>query len=235
MTYDTTRRGFLRRALTTTGIALTVPTIMGTAMAQDDSDPFSPGAHVYNVDRGRYSERDMVIKNDPDPAQNRGFVVHVTSNEKKTRDYAALIMPTGGLALGQLDSVSYEYYEQPNNTTAAPDEVWLLIVTGAQESRKTHIIGQSFNDGQTVQTWKKRDVYKEMTGEIEYNGWVEAVSTQNVVERGPNLIEEFGEHARLLRIAIGIGGAITMEKTVTNLFLDNFVINGDTKGLPTTQ
>lgn len=230
----TTRRKFLQTSVTAAGAIFGLPMAIDRVGTQDDSEPFSPGAYVYDFDRGR-SQKDLVITNDPDPAENRGFVVHITSDGTETRDYAAIILPTGGLALGQLESMSYEYYEQPQNTTTAPDEVWLLLVTGAEESRKQHILGQSFNDGAGAQRWRKRDVYAEITGEVEHNEWIEMISTQNFVSRDANLIERYGEHARVVRVALGIGGAMTLGKTVTNLYLDNFEINGDVKGLPTME
>jgi hypothetical protein len=242
-----------RRTLLTTGASIaTLALASAPAAAQRQTtrnrtspEAFvKPGVNQFDVDDDGDTDVDVVPA--PDPSGGEGRVAHGTSNGTKTNDYVTTVRPVeatlGTFADG--GTLTYEYYEGPKNTHAAPDEVWLHIEDTDGNSR---VLWHAANDDLSSEkipdneTWLTRNVHREITGTPDaednpsYN-WFEMTNSGRTRLTGKtgdnntaNLVEVFGEDAELRHVGVGIGQT-NMMKAASDVYYRDLKLDGESEG-----
>lgn len=182
------------------------------------------GVNTFDNDGGG---ADLRMVGAPDPAGG-GTVTHATSDGTRTTDYATSILPTGGVALGDLTRLSYDFYGGERNQRSAPDEVWALLEDG---DGTHHVVFRHARADPTGQRWRTRNVLAEIRGNPSLSPGVEwarltdrTASGSNVESIGTNLLGTFGPDAVLHRVGVGRGR--TSGGTVADTYYRNFRVNG---------
>lgn len=148
----------------------------------------------------------------------RPRVAHITSAGTKTVDYATTVVNTGSVTLGDLSSLTYDYYATPQNEET-PDEVYLLIEDTDGNARTVW----HHTEGGATGQWQTRDVHSEIFGTAGFK-WN---SLDGFLTR--NLLDTFSEDAEIVRVGAG-HGTTGGDGAVSDIYFDNLQINGAGRG-----
>lgn len=230
------RRTFIKAGASTLALAAFSNTT--TASGHPSPEDFvQPGVN-------QIGDGDLNVVSSADPASGRGNVAHATSEGESTTDYVTTVRPLNE-SLGEFadgSTLTYEYYEGPDNGHAAPDEVWLYIRDGDGEYHVIfHAANDDFSNGDVPddETWLTRNVHNEITGDPDPEDnpnftWFELKDDLTREQVGPtnnadNLVDVYGEDAEVLRIGAGVGrtgggGA------VSDVYFRNLEFDGHSRG-----
>lgn len=184
------------------------------------------GVNAFDNDGGGPDVR-MVRSRDP---AGGGAVAHATSDGTRTADYVTSIVSTGGVALGDLGELSYDYYGGEHNERSAPDEVWALL----EDADGTyHVVFRHGRSNPSARQWQTRDVLAEIRGNPSLSPGVEwseltdsdASGGFDVRSLGTNLLGTFGANAVLHRVGVG-RGRTGGDGTVADTYYRNLRVNG---------
>jgi hypothetical protein len=174
---------------------------------------------------------------DGDPGgTGRNGVVHVTSESTSTSDYAhtmanVLTQRDQKVSLGDLTTLTFDYYEGPSNANAMPDEIFLSFLTGTDDLKLAvkHVNAdtsaeswQSFNVLNLVEneTWKVEDISLSdlRTSEAAKGA---ALDLRDSPDENVDLQSQYSS-ARLAGVGIGAGN--TRSGTTIDRYFDNLVV-----------
>lgn len=220
------RRGFLTAVGTVAGTAV----VPGLGRGQEVDTSLPPGAVLFDLDDDGTFEAEVTsgvetVGDDGHPAP-----IHVTSAGNSTVDYAASVVePEGDVTLGDIDRLSYDYYEGPENDGPAPDDTFLVV----ENDDGRHGMYLSFDADPASEQWQTYDVAARMRGDTSgTSDWFEYTSVEGGDGRTfDDVVERFGEDARLVRVGVGRGDAV--EPATLDVFYDNLRINDSTQEFPT--
>jgi hypothetical protein len=249
-----TRRAVLRGVAALTGTVVGCGSVVGAsgsalgarratdknASSQQVGTSLPPGVTLFDLDGdGRFdatferASAEMRDEAHPDP-------IHVTSGERSTVDYAASIAePPQPTTLGDLDELSYEYYEGPDDGRSGgdsgaglsgPGETFLVVEN--DDGRHGMYLDGGGTDGASEQ-WQTIDVLARMRGDAAgTDGWFEYTDIESGYDgqRFGDAVSRFGADARLLRVGVGRGDAVT--PTTLDAFYDNLTVGGETGRFP---
>ncbi|WP_158055996.1 twin-arginine translocation signal domain-containing protein [Halorussus halophilus] len=221
------RRGFL----TGVGSVVGVVVVSGLVSSQQVDTSLPPGAVLFDLNDDGSFDAEVTAGSDSVRDDAHPNPVHVTSGGNSTVDYAASVVePDGELRLGDVQQLSYDYYEGPNNAGPAPDDTFLVVENG--DGR--HGMYLSFDADAPSEQWQTHDVAARIRGDTEgTSGWFEYTAVEGGDDRNfDNVVERFGEDARLVRVGIGRGDAV--EPATLDVFYDNLRINDATREFPTS-
>jgi predicted ribosomally synthesized peptide with SipW-like signal peptide len=218
----------------------------GRSVALADASPTDFTAFGVNrFDTGEDGSYDVDVELAEDP-DGSGKVAHTTSGGVSTNDFASTAVcledpPT----LGDLTdsesptTLTYEYYQGPENTNVAPDGVWLLIeegTNGPYSEGTQHAVRRTSDDqspaagntARSAEMWHTRRVHKEIAGDPDfnpgYNWFDESFGGNNIGNGGDtsDLSDYFGDDAEVLAMAanLGSGGGAVNDVYYRNPELD---------------
>jgi len=189
--------------------------------SKPDADTFTtPGVNRFDNDGDGNYDVDVELVGNPDGS---GQVAHLTSGGQSTTDYATTAVSVGE-TIGNISSLTYDYYEGANNTAANPDEVWILI---EESNGSRHVVwqnGGTGNDGTIDDSWQTRDVGDELSGSGStpgLNGWMRVTDTGHV-SLGGTPESEYGSDAEVVSMAAGVGG---LSGAVSDVYVTNPSLN----------
>lgn len=206
----------------------------------------TPMAGTGVLDGNDDCRRQTHLHDDGDPgADGREAVVHLTSHDRSTADYALAVVDIGDVDLTDVAQLEFDYYEGPNNSDAAPDEVWLVI----ENESGRHIVYRTFNDGSMTQAeeWRTQDVTPALTDSD--RPWVaveisepvtdprralDQLTADDLAEVGTNLTATYGANATVLAVGVGHGAPLA-GPTVVDLYVDELIVNGQSFEFPLSE
>lgn len=161
--------------------------------------------------------------------------IHITSKGRETVDFAASVVePDGQVTLGDLDRLTFDYYEGPENDgggqAAAPGQTFVVV----ENADGRHGAYLAHDGGGPAEEWLTFDVLARMSGDTgEANGWFEYTPIEEGYdgETFDDFVGRFGTDARLLRVGVGLGSAAN--PTTLDTFYDNLTIGDATRRFPT--
>jgi hypothetical protein len=251
------RRAVLR------GIAALTGTVVGSGSAfaekrasdrsigQQVDTSLPPGVTLFDLDGdGKF---DATVERAPAEMQDESHPgpIHVTSGGRSTVDYAASIAePPEATTLGDLDELSYEYYERPDDGSgegtddgsdgesvdgpdggaSGPGETFLVVEN--DDGRHGMYLTADAAEGAGGQ-WQTLDVLARVQdGSSGSNGWFEYTEVESGYDgqRFGDAVSRFGVDARLVRVGVGRGDAVT--PTTLDAFYDNLTVDGETGRFP---
>ncbi|WP_257299627.1 SipW-dependent-type signal peptide-containing protein [Haloarchaeobius sp. FL176] len=188
----------------------------GSTAAGNNKQLTATGVNRFDVNQDGSWDVDFELADDP--AGNNRKVAKATSGGQQTEDYASSVVSVCE-TIGDIDSLTYQYYEGDENTNANPDEVVLLI----QEADGTqHVVfrtaGSANNSNPTEDTWQTRDVGAELSGgvsgwhEIEDGGGYSGISDPET---------EYGSDATVLSMGAGVGNTNGGSGSVSEIYVAN--------------
>ncbi|MFC4447669.1 hypothetical protein [Halorussus aquaticus] len=204
---------------------------------QEVDTSLSPGVTLFDLNGdGAYTATvEAAAESMRDDAHPRP--IHVTSDGNSTVDYAASIAaPSAETTLGGLGSLSYDYYEGPNNVNPddsgglAPDETFLVVENG--DGRHGMYLTYDAG-GDPAEEWATFDVLARMRGDTGGTSrWFEYTAVESGYDGRTfdDVVARFGEDARLVRVGVGHGNAVN--PATLDLYYDNLVVDGTTKRFP---
>lgn len=218
-------------ALTVGGVAATSRAVGTDGTTQTLNTALPPGVTLFDLNGdGEYAATVAEAAEGPrDDAHPRP--IHVTSNGRSTVDFAAsIVAPSAGTTLGGLGELTYDYYEGPNNVNPdgegglAPDQTFLVV----ENADGRHGVYLTYDaGGDPAETWTTFDVLARMAGDTAgTSGWFEYTAIEEGYDGRSfgDVIERFGEDARLLRVGVGHGDAVN--PATLDLYYDNLVVDG---------
>lgn len=161
-----------------TTLATSGGTVLGTTVASGvtarnapNSGPSAfvrPGVNQFDGEGDGDLNANVLAASDPESGRRR--VAHGTSEGERTGDYVTTVRPLDVTLETFVDggTLTYEYYEGPNNTHAAPDEVWLYV---RDDDGDYHVVWHAANDNFSTAvvppdgTWLTRNVHNEILGD----------------------------------------------------------------------
>jgi predicted ribosomally synthesized peptide with SipW-like signal peptide len=177
---------------------------------------------------------DVELVEDPAPGES-GSVAHATSGGANTPDYVASGVSVGATMgdFGSGASLTYEYYEGPQNARAAPDEVYLLL---RKSDGTEHVVYRTSNDERPngnlgspprpPGNWYTRNVGDEIRGDFAYNAgfnWNDLTTGDNYDALNTN----FAGDTEIVSMAFGKGG---LGGTVSDVYYRNPQLDGSSLG-----
>jgi hypothetical protein len=195
----------------------------GPAPAATLDEFAAPGITRFDTDGN--GEYDVDVELVADPAGS-GKVAHATSGGASTTDYVTAGVSVGATMgdFGSGASLTYEYYQEPENGDAAPDEVYLLL----RESDGTeHLLRRTSNDdrpnsgspARPAENWYTRNVGDEIRGNFAYNAgfsWNDDSTGTNYTD----LTSNFAGDTEIVSMAFGKGGPAS-GGTVSDVYYKN--------------
>jgi len=186
----------------------------------------------FDTDGGGSYDVDVELVDDPDGS---GKVAHATSGGMNTTDYVTSGVSVGATMgdFGSGASLTYDYYEGPQNAQAAPDEVYLLL----RESDGTeHVVYRTSNDdrpngnlnspNRPPGNWYTRNVGDEIRGTFAYNAgfsWNDLSTGDDYAD----LTSNFAGDTEIVSMAFGKGG---LGGTVSDVYYKNPQLDGASLG-----
>jgi hypothetical protein len=172
------RRTILRGTIGAAVGAVSVSALTGSAAARGAGNGgpeefVQPGANLFDINED--GTTNLILQSAADPATSRGSVTHATSNGNQTVDYATSVIAVGQLSFSEFTApqnhtLTYEYYEGPNNRGAAPDEVWVYVEDDDGDKRVFYRASNDENPEPTPdEQWLTRNIHKEILGNPDHN------------------------------------------------------------------
>lgn len=231
---DRDRRAVLRGSALFGGATL-FGRAVGTAGATQEVDTeLPPGAVVFDLDGdGRY-EAEVEPAPESMRSDDRPEPIRVTSGGRATVDYAAsVVRPEGEVRLGDLDRLRYDRYRGPDDGSGegeATDETFLIV----ENDDGRHGMYRTDGAGLAPEQWETNDVAAALRGEAGGNGWFEYTEVESGYEGQTfgDAVERFGADARLIRVGVGHGNAVT--PTVLDAFFANLVVGDRRYAFPSS-
>jgi hypothetical protein len=205
-----------------------------------------PGVTQFDLDGN--GEFDATVERAPAAMRDDAHPnpIHVTSDGRSTVDYAASVAePPQSTTLGDLDELAYEYYERSSGASegtedgaeatsgdglSGPGETFLVVENG--DGRHGAYLTANSASGASEQ-WQAIDVLAAVRGDgARASGWFEYTDVESGYDgqRFRDAVSRFGADARLVRVGIGRGDAVT--PTTLDALYDNLTVNGETTQFP---
>lgn len=237
---DRERRTILKgiaTATTTLAASRGIDRATARPRSQQVETELTEGVTLFDLnDDGNYAAQ---VESAPESVADadRAGAIRVTSEGRETVDYATTIVaPNGAPRLGDLERLSYEFYEGPENQSseggaAAPGETFVVVEN--EDGRHGMYLSSGANAG--GEQWQSVDVLSLLRGQTgNTDGWFEYTDLEAGYEsqRFSNAIEQFGPDATLALVGIGRGNAVT--PTTLDVSYANLRINGESRQFPTS-
>ena len=251
----TTRRTVLRGTLATSALLTGIPAVTTSVAAseQKDSVTSTNEAMICDVDMDQSFAVQLVPTPEPNGGDDRGTVVHATSEGAETTDYvcSAVDVRTQELTIDDLrkgKQLTYEYLVGDDSENATPDEVFLTL----RADDSIYVAYQTASENRPIGKWFTRNVSAEINGKG--RGWhvieidpelidiedelapttneiiVDAIVSPRESETVNSLVKEFGRETEVLAVTIGTGS--TTQETIVDVYFDNLVVGDETYEIP---
>lgn len=235
---DWERRAVLRGAALTVAGGVAVGRGAARSEHQQVDTSLAAGVTLFDLDDdGNFDAR---VEPAPEAVRDgdHSEAVRITSDGRQTVDYAAAIVePSAPPRLGDLERLDYEYYEGPDNSSPdaeggadAPGETFVVVEN--EDGRHGMYLTADAGD---PEQWLSFDVLARLRGDASgTDGWFEYTTVEDGYEGQTfrNAVERFGEGARLVRVGVGRGNAVT--PATLDVAYDNLRIDGERRSFPTS-
>lgn len=242
------RRAVIRGVAALTGVV--VGTGANSAATTDAGDrrqqvaaELQPGVTLFDLDGdGEYAatveEASAEMRDDDHPRP-----IHVTSGGRSTVDYAvSVVEPPTETTLGGLDRLSYDYYEGADDSVSngqadgglAPGEPF-LVVENDDGRHGLYLTEDGDEDDRQAEQWRTLDVLDRLGGgSASERRWFEYTTVEGGYDGRSfaDVLARFGESARLVRVGVGHGDAVT--PATLDAYYDNLTVGGETGRFPTS-
>lgn len=166
--------------------------------------------------------------------------IHVTSQGRQTTDFAASVVePDGEVTLGDVDRLTYDYYEGADNASgrgragaAAPGQTFVVVEN--DDGRHGAYLVHDPNADRPREEWLTDDVLARLQGDTAgTSGWFEytEIEADYDGETFDDFVGRFGTDARLSRVGVGLGSAAN--PSTLDAFYDNLSVDDATRRFPT--
>jgi hypothetical protein len=197
-----------------------------------------PGVTLFDLDGD--SAFDATVERAPPEMQDDAHPnpIHVTSKGRSTVDYAASVAePAESTTLGDLEELSYEYYVgrddgaggESDGGPSALGETFLVVEN--DDGRHGMYLTPDGAGGR--EQWRTVDALALVQGDTGgATGWFEYTEIESGYDgqRFADAVGRFGADARLVRVGVGRGDAVT--PTTLDAFYDNLAVDGQTGRFP---
>lgn len=198
-------------------------------------------ARSVNTNRDRTTDVEVTRADGPDGSRQN--VLQITSDGDVTPDYGFSVanVRSRQLTLDDLSNkeTTYEYRGGTPNTSAVPDEVWIVLKPRrGKRGKRRHLLRTEVDD--SLDGWEKRTVSAEISGDLDRGisgagsgqPWKEFLPDKKELrEVGMDLIEKYGRNASVHGVGVGRGSPVTSPSRI-NTYFDNLVVAGQSTELP---
>lgn len=218
----------------------------GEYRRQQVAAELQPGVTLFDLDGdGEYAvtveEASAEMRDDDHPEP-----IHVTSGGRSTVDYAvSVVEPPAETTLGSLDRLSYDYYEgvadsvsngpaDGENSRLPPGEPF-LVVENDDGRHGFYLTDDSVEDDRAAEEWWTLDVLDRLrSGSASQRQWFEYTTVEDSYDGRSfeDVIGRFGEAARLVRVGVGHGDAVT--PATLDAYFGNLIVRAETLRFPTS-
>lgn len=217
------RRTFIKSA----GVLATTIGITGSASASE-SGFTSVGVNKFDADSN--GEINIFFRPTRGRIGGRAGVRNLTSDGESAGDYLTSVRSIPNTSMSEFTgndptTLTYDYYDTPENDAATPDEVWVRVEDEG-ESRTFYRASNDNNEDGAVGEWVTREIHKEFVGNPNFNAgynWFE-IDDGDASRVSESLVETVGEDATLTRV--GIGGSRFGGDVVTDFYVDKLYLDG---------